>query len=107
MRALSAQDILTIWDVGQSQTPTQRALTLLAAGCPETAPEDLTGVSIGARDDLLLKLRERIFGPQFVGLTSCPDCEVNLELTFKSSELRVDQAARPVTENFSFNWEGH
>jgi hypothetical protein len=104
MKALSAQDILAVWDVGQSQTPTQRALTLLAASCPETSSEELAGATIGARDKLLLNLREKIFGSQFVGLANCPDCEVNLELAFNSSELQADEAARPETETFSINW---
>ena len=37
MRALSATELLTVWESGRNQIPLQRALTMLAVACPETS----------------------------------------------------------------------
>jgi hypothetical protein len=57
MRPLSAQQILQIWEVGQGQSPPERALTLLAFVFPDNAPADLAALTVGQRDAYLLKLR--------------------------------------------------
>jgi hypothetical protein len=89
MRGLSAREILALWEVGQSQNPADRALTLLAAWCPKTPREDLEQMNIGERDARLLAFRESLFGPQFSGLAHCPECNAGLELAFHSSEVRT------------------
>jgi hypothetical protein len=88
MRSLSATELLNVWERGLTQSPVQRALSLLAAGC--NAPADtLTQLSIGQRDACLLTLREWAFGPQIVGVASCPGCGECLEMTFDVSEIRA------------------
>jgi uncharacterized protein (UPF0212 family) len=89
MRALSAAELLAVWEQGSSQPPAQRALLLLAAACPETSPEGLALLSIGRRDARLLTLRERIFGPQLIGLATCPGCGQRLELSFNVADIQV------------------
>ena len=89
MRALSAAELLVIWERGLTQTSVQRALLLLVAACPDTPPEQLAELSIGERDARLLTLREWMMGPQLVSLTTCPNCGDRLELNFAVSDIRV------------------
>lgn len=95
MRALSAFELLRVWERGLTQTPVQRALTLLAAACPDTSPDALARLSIGQRDARLLTLREWTFGPQMVGLAACPACGARLELSFDVAEIRVTSEVEP------------
>lgn len=90
MRPLSAQELLDAWERGLAEPPVRRALILLAAACPEIAPEDLARESVGRRDARLLTLREWTFGPRLVSLASCPLCAERLETAFDVAEIRVD-----------------
>ena len=109
MRALSASELLDIRERGLTQQPIQRALTLLAAACPETPPDALAKLSIGQRDAHLLTLREWVFGPQLVGLATCPGCGERLELTFNITDIRVAPGPDPAesTEELSLNVAGY
>jgi hypothetical protein len=102
MRALSASELLSIWEQGLAQPASQRALTLLAAACPDAPPGTLAQLSIGQRDSRLLRLREWTFGPQLVSLAACPKCGERLELTFSAAEVRV----RSPTQAFTDQGEG-
>lgn len=96
LHALSAAELLSCWEQGLEQQPVQRALTLLAASSPETAPDTLARLSIGQRDAGLLRLRAWIFGPQLCCLAGCPACEAQVELEFDVGDIWVaDQAAPP------------
>jgi hypothetical protein len=94
MRALSASELLEIWERGLTQQPIQRAIMLLAAACPEAAPNVLEELTIGERDAKLLTLREWTFGPQLVSLTTCPSCGNRLELTFNVADIRRASSSR-------------
>jgi uncharacterized protein (UPF0212 family) len=88
MRALSAQEMLNVWERGTTQVPLVRALTLLAAASPEMSDEALWELSIGERNARLLTLREWMFGSRFTGTATCPRCGERLELDFDAAELR-------------------
>src|SRR5215212_707591 len=92
MRALSAREVLAVWETGLSQMPAERALTLLSVCCPKATRADLERMNIGNRDALLLAFRENLFGPHFSGLTNCPKCNASLEIAFHSSEVRTNVA---------------
>ena len=94
MRALSAPELLGVWELGLGQGPAQRALTLLAAAC-DTSPDALAGLTIGQRDAGLLTLREWTFGPRMSGVVTCPGCGGRLELTFDVGEIRADAPVDP------------
>lgn len=97
MRRLSASELLDTWESGLVQPPVQRALTLLAAGSPEAAPDDLAALSIGRRDARLLELREETFGPLLICLARCRGCDERLQISFNASDLRApSQTAEPV-----------
>lgn len=98
MRALSATELLDIWERAVSQPPVQRALTLLAAACPESPPDALADLSIGRRDARLLALRALIFGPRFTAFARCPACDEPIELTFDARDLPVPADPEPPAE---------
>jgi hypothetical protein len=96
MRALSAGELLTVWEHGVNQRPSQRALALLGVACADDAPPDeLARLSIGQRDEQLLKLRERIFGPGLAAISACPVCREVLEFTVNAADLSVAPVVEP------------
>jgi hypothetical protein len=88
MGALSAADLLSVWERGTGKPPVQQGLLLLAASCPETSAEELAHLSIGQRNSRLLSLREQVFGPQLASVAACPSCNNELQLTFNAAEVR-------------------
>ena len=95
MRPLSASELLAVWERGSGQSPVQQALTLLAAACPETPLDALAQWSIGQRDARLLALREWAFGPQLVGLATCPGCNGAVELTLNVADILMEPTGEP------------
>jgi hypothetical protein len=89
MRLFSAHDLLRVREVGEDQHPLDRALTLLAAACPELTWDELAALSVGQRDARLLTLRERISGPSLSGFAECPRCAERLEFDVEVADLRV------------------
>src|SRR5947207_8679703 len=89
MRPLTAQELLDAWERGLAEPPVQRALTLLAAACPEVPSEALARESVGRRDARLLTLRQWTFGPRLVSLADCPACGGRLETAFDVADVLV------------------
>src|SRR5689334_22440382 len=90
MRALSAQEIIGVWELSQHQTPIDKALTILAIACPDRSPEELAALSIGQRDLRLLLVRERTIGPSLQSVTECPHCHERLEFGTTVRDICVD-----------------
>lgn len=95
MRPLSAHQILRSWEVGQSQSPTERALTLLAFVYPDKKLDELASFPVGQRDAHLLKLRELTLGPQLNGVTDCPKCRERLEFQLNAPDLQLADPNQP------------
>ena len=93
MRALSAAELLNVWERGLAQSPPERALTLLAAACPETSSESLATLTVGERDARLMTLRKWTFGSQLVCVASCKACGEQLELSLGADDLFTDEVA--------------
>ncbi|WP_404361088.1 hypothetical protein [Methylotuvimicrobium sp. KM1] len=91
MRSQNALELLTVWEQGLSQPLLQRALILLAVALPDSEPEELAGMSIGRRDRHLLRLREKLFGPQLVNTSVCPACSERIEWVNQVSDLLIPQ----------------
>lgn len=89
MNALSASQLLAVWEGGADQFPAQRGLTILAAACPDETPAALAAISVGQRNDRLLTLREWAFGGQFAGVTDCPACQERMEMNYTVADLRA------------------
>jgi hypothetical protein len=59
---------------------------------PADALADLT---VGARDAMLLAVREATFGPDLAALIHCAHCGERIEAAFKTYDLRPERAAEP------------
>jgi len=98
MRALTTTELLELWDEALPQAPVAQALLMLSKGLPQTPPSQLAQLSIGARDRLLLDLRELTFGPRLPAVLRCPACAVTLEVSFTADDIRVgDGHANPAS----------
>ena len=98
MRALSALELLEVWERGLAEALPDRALELLAAAWPETPRDSLADLSIGQRNAKLLTLRERLFGRVMAAVVACPRCAERLELTLDTVELRSSSGQKPESE---------
>lgn len=74
-----------MWERGEGQRPSRRALALLSAAADDEP--SLAALPVGRRDAALLDLRVQLFGDAFSGLTTCPACGEDVELTFDSTEV--------------------
>lgn len=88
--ALSEQDIIRIWEIGQARHPIDRALAIVAVVKPSMSWEELTTLPIGLRDSYLLSVRERTFGPQLDSRAQCPACDEPLEFVLNIDDVRVE-----------------
>lgn len=95
MTPVSAATLLTVWEMGAAQPPVARALSLLEPFFPETAHAELP---IGARDALLLLVREWLFGAQMPCVATCPACATRLEFTLNTTDLRALAPAAAVQQ---------
>jgi hypothetical protein len=104
--ALTAADLLNVWEHGRSQSPIDRALSLLALTGAEAQFEKLPQWSIGRRDAELLKLREQIFGPRMTGQVDCPACGGQMELNFDTADICAELTGEP-DEVFTLQTDRH
>ncbi len=86
MRLLSPTDLLSVWEDGSTQHPLDRALTILAAACPESPRRELARLSVGRRDSLLFAARALSSGPLLAGLHECPSCGAQNVFEFDGRE---------------------
>ncbi len=89
MLALTATQLLAVWEHGTAMSAPRRALLLLGAAAPDSTPDEFGRLPVGQRDDLLLRLRAAVFGPRIEATATCPSCADRLELGFSSDELPV------------------
>jgi hypothetical protein len=94
-RTLTQSELLSMWERGEGQRPSRRALALLSGAAPDSTAVELAAMPVGRRDATLLALREQLFGSAFTGVTSCPACGEEIELAFGIDEVRRDAAAEP------------
>jgi len=87
VHALSARDIVQIWEWGQDKHPIDRALRLLALASPELTAEQLQGLTIGQRNSRLLALREQTLGPTLKGFAECTQCGTPLEFSVAAAAI--------------------
>lgn len=102
---LSPQDMLNVWEQGLNQSLLQRVLIMLVAAYPEVAPGDLAQLSIGQRDERLLLLRERLFGPHFVNTVLCPACSERIEWENTVTDVLIPSSGTALPESNEFDLE--
>jgi hypothetical protein len=106
VRALSARDVLLVWEAGRERHPVDRALLLLAAGLPRCTRDELAALPVGQRDALLLTLRERTLGGTLHCFVRCPQCGGSLEFSADVGELRVVDPFAPVEREHALRADG-
>lgn len=79
MRAITEAELLSVWEQDLNRPLLHRMLILLAAVFPEMQPDTLMRLSIGQRDQYLLRLRECLFGQQLLNTALCPKCNERVE----------------------------
>jgi hypothetical protein len=99
MRALSAIEVLAIWEAGVGQHPLDRALTILAISGAEGSRANLASLTIGERDQRLWELRARTFGPEVEALAQCPACGEAIEFQFVVADVQADSSDSPRKEH--------
>lgn len=87
MPALTASQALNLWERAVAESPSVRALLFLAATRPGLECPAMEELSIGERDEALLRLRRTLFGPQIAAVVQCPHCGVKLDVEFSLDEL--------------------
>src|SRR5262245_17609342 len=95
--ALSAEQILRVWEDGRDRHPLDRALVVLGAGLPWASWDELCRLPIGQRDAALLELRARTLGDRLELLVHCPACGARAEVGLDVRAL-IQPAAAPVQE---------
>ena len=108
MRSLNVIDMLSVWEQGLNLSPVERALILLVAACPEVKPLVLAELSIGQRDEHLLRLRERLFGSKLVNIATCSECSERVEWENRIADIRVPSIQGESGSNeFEFKKNGY
>ena len=106
MRPLSDTDMLLAWERGRIAARCESGpLSLLLATYPDENYDALARLSIGRRDNLLLALREQLFGAEIVALSNCKACQHVLEIHLHSSDLKSDMRDKSA-ELFSLDCSG-
>lgn len=79
--------LLEAWEREFDIPRSARGIALLATHWPDLPAEHWRHLVIGARDRGLLELRSIAFGDTMEGLSRCPECGADIELTFSASAL--------------------
>ena len=87
MRALTAPDIIRLWETAFRHHPVDRALAMLQAALPERSRDQLAELTLGQRDNLLLALRRATFGNVLPGTSECPGCRRTIEFDLDCGAL--------------------
>mgnify|MGYP000438013634 CR=1 FL=1 len=93
---MTASEMMRAFEIGETQTPVERALTLLACSSAEHSFAELLRLPIGRRDALLFDLRQQLFGGSLRGFAECPACGQRLHFSTQISALRIAPDARAV-----------
>jgi len=89
MRTLTASQVLDVWESAIHYAAPRRAIALLAAVCPDLGADELLALPLGQRDQMLLRLREYLFGPVLTMTAPCPACGERLETSLPVADLQT------------------
>ncbi|MFL6448507.1 MAG: phage baseplate protein [Bryobacteraceae bacterium] len=87
MWPLAPKQILAIWEQGNLRCLTERAYMLLAAALPEAETEQLLSMSVGKRDDYLLRLRAATIADRIEGYAECTRCGERLSFSVRTNDI--------------------
>jgi len=92
---LTGQNLIQLWERGAGQHPVDRGLATISA-CSGAPWDECAQASVGARDAMLLRIYERLFGGSLDAFAECPACGERLEYSLMVGELL---SADPGPEN--------
>lgn len=101
MPALTAADLVSVWELGSNRSDWSRALIALGPAFPQARPSELAALTVGERNARLLALRRDTIGGVMQALVKCPVCAEPLEFDQRVDEL-LDGYAPPAEREFSF-----
>jgi len=111
MQTLNPQQLIKVWALGTTQSPIDRALTLLSLALPNSTYDELARLSIGERNSHLSAIREHYFGSTMVCLADCTICKEPLEFTLdtalfnkRSNEVDIESLKPVVLEDYYFRF---
>jgi hypothetical protein len=107
VQALTAEQLLRVWERGENQSALERAALLFACARPEAPPPALASATLGERESGLLELRIRTFGRRLESIEVCPACGTTVEIEIDAGDLLsrnggaagVERAAEHLLEN--------
>lgn len=102
MHTADTGELLLMWERGAAETLPQRALSMMAVATGSAARDPLSEYPVGARDQLLIAWRERLFGVRMDTLTRCMHCSEPLEFAVRTDAIRADAAERNRTERITY-----
>ena len=95
MQGLSSSQLVSVWERGLGLHPVDRALAILAEALPDEDWGALCDLPLGQRDERLLALRARTFGPRIDASARCPRCDERVQLTFQVADISGADALGP------------
>jgi hypothetical protein len=107
--ALSANEVVFAWEHGQGRHAVDKALLLLSLAQPTLSVEELSSLTIGQRNIVLLKLRAMTLGKRAECFVTCPQCEEKLEfsLNLDTFLLSVPTEQAPADLIHTLNQDGY
>lgn len=87
MPALSAAQLLSVWEHGARRHPLDRALLLFAVAEPGLAPDALADAPLGACNAALMRLRRDCFGAAIPAWSDCPACGERMSFELDLAQL--------------------
>jgi hypothetical protein len=94
VRELTESTLLDAWEQGVGQPSVHQAVTL-AAAVSDSPVAEIWDMPLGARNALLLSLRQQCFGDDLACIVTCPSCGEELDVAVRVEELRADGTAEP------------
>ena len=98
MKLLTQIELLRVWEQGLGLTPPQRVVSLLTA----SGETEAGCLPIGARDALLIRIRENLFGAQLDSTVACPVCAEEQEFQLSTAGILVPHGAAETKLSVSF-----
>jgi hypothetical protein len=98
--------IIECWEKSHNRHPLEAALIILNTVIPSKSKKDFAWMNIGNRNLFLFHIREKFFGKKINMLTSCPNCNAELESIFTFDATLLNEKTNN-TELFEFSPEDY
>ncbi len=93
MSSIAARRILDAWDVAGETSPARKPAALIASLADGRSEDELLDLPVGVCDALLLRIHQRLFGPDLHAVYECPSCGERFEFSVSTGDLLGSLAA--------------